>query len=1103
MEPRKYRDFELRIAAGGEGGHTVTVLHSLAGEAEASVRFPLQDPGFRALLESTGGDRGFEFEEFEEDAEAPAAEASGGAEELGRQLFEILMQGEVRSSYRTSLDKALSQGEGLRLRLRIDAPELATLPWEQLHDEKAGDFIALDVMTPVVRHPEVTQSAEPLLMPRPLRILGLISSPKDRAELQVEKERRDMEDALAHLRESGDVEIHWIQPEKEGETTLEDLAREIGQGPWHVFHFIGHGGFDEASGEGFIALCDTQEGKTRRVSGQELARALGIERRLRLAVLNCCEGARASETNLFSSIGSILVRGGIPAVVSMQEQIRDEAAIELARSFYTALADGKGVDEATAEARRDIEMAFPHSSQWWIPVLYLRLEDGFLFRVDDERHVFTGPAEERKALAPVRRQTYHFDVASLWPLAVTVTESEASRSEAESELLAKVRSAWIQGRLEAWTRREVRAHSELTVLAGDSSGAAAEEAPESKTPERSLLEVFDEAGGSLLILGDPGAGKGLRLLQLARDLISRAEDDPRQPIPVVVPLSDRACEAGGLESYLVDELARQYQVPRVRSRRWLRQRLLLPVLDGLDTVSVSRRAPCVEAINAFARHAPGVVVACRRVEYTRLPVRLDLNRAVLVHPLTGEQVLGELGEEDAGLRALLAKDSALRLAARSPLVLSFLIEMARRLPVEKLRGSSSGNAVERRREVVQAFVDDAFERAGTSAEGKNRVLSRLSWLAKRMKDEGQSLFFVEQLQVGWLRSSWQRFGVLALFGAVVGCAAAVAMFLAWWLSERADPNPMNVHLTLVHWLGVSVLWALGAQVMDRLRKRFFRPRPPQGAFAELRRHVKGTAVYFTAWMLFWIGDWALLGKGVELFRWLHQPGVAGLAFAAIYQARVGGKEIMNRIEPVEALRWRWGSAWTGFLGGSLAGFLVWLVYFATAAENLVQPDFNLNHWRFYVPIAAAVGFCFGGLRGKSREKKTTANQGMRLSLQNAGIAAAVNGSALGLVSFVTVRWIRGEKAFPVIQGDPWAQAEIGAVVAVASALVSFLWFGGLDFLRHWILRLFLAIDGPRHLVALVEEAVRLGFMDRAGGGYVFIHRFVLNYFAPDEKTRPS
>jgi hypothetical protein len=57
------------------------------------------------------------------------------------------------------------------------------------------------------------------------------------------------------------------------------------------------------------------------------------------------------------------------------------------------------------------------------------------------------------------------------------------------------------------------------------------------TPGTPLIDVFDRLDRALLVLGAPGAGKTTLLLQLARELLQRAAQDPEQPIPVVFPLS--------------------------------------------------------------------------------------------------------------------------------------------------------------------------------------------------------------------------------------------------------------------------------------------------------------------------------------------------------------------------------------------------------------------------------------------------------------------------------------------------------------------------------------------------------------------------------------
>jgi formylglycine-generating enzyme required for sulfatase activity len=269
--------------------------------------------------------------------------------------------------------EAAQQGQGLRLKLRIQSPELAALPWEFLYDPRQAEYVCLSRYTPVVRYLELPEPPQPLTVTPPLRILAMIASPQDLAPLDIEREKQRVARAVKDLRGQGLVDLTWLAGQ-----TWRDLQREMRRGPWHVFHFVGHGGFDRNADEGFIALAD-DDGQTHRLSATLLARLLADQRSLRLVLLNACEGARGGERDIFSSSAAILVRRGIPAVLAMQYEITDRAAIEFARTFYEALADGMPVDAAVAEARKAISLAVANTVEWGTPVLYMRAPDGRIF----------------------------------------------------------------------------------------------------------------------------------------------------------------------------------------------------------------------------------------------------------------------------------------------------------------------------------------------------------------------------------------------------------------------------------------------------------------------------------------------------------------------------------------------------------------------------------------------------------------------------------------------------------------------------------------------------------------------------------------------------
>ncbi len=367
----EYLDFELRIAPGAGRDYPVSVLRSPAGEASGTMRFPFDTLALQsrlqllqiALLRSGGVRRDVMSDEQQ------------SVVQFGQQLFEALMTDAVRESFRRSQDRARSAGRGLRLRLRIEAPELAALPWEYLYDPSDGDYVCLSTDTPVVRYLELDRPPEPVAVQPPLSILGMIVSPSDRVALDVQHEKERVEAATTALRAAGLLKLTWLEG-----STWRDLQKAMRQGPFHIFHFVGHGGFDSASREGVVALADGA-GQTALLTATQLGRLLADHQSLRLVVLNSCLGAKGSGTDIFSSTASILVRRGVPAVIAMQYEISDDAAVEFARSLYEALADEMPVDAAVAEARKAISLSVTNTVEWGTPVLYMRSPDGVLFRI--------------------------------------------------------------------------------------------------------------------------------------------------------------------------------------------------------------------------------------------------------------------------------------------------------------------------------------------------------------------------------------------------------------------------------------------------------------------------------------------------------------------------------------------------------------------------------------------------------------------------------------------------------------------------------------------------------------------------------------------------
>lgn len=300
-----------------------------------------------------------------------AAAPERTAHEFGAELSRTLLDGDVRVLFARCRQKAREQGVDLRVLVNPQGPQVSRIPWEFAVDpDRLDDFLAL--RTPVARAPHLMEPVAPLRFEPPLRVLGVISRPVDLPELDAERERADLTRALGGM-SSDLVHIKWLAGDR-----WSDLAKEIRARPWHVLHFVGHGGFDEDSESGFLEFSD-DHGNACPVLATDLGRLIADNDDLRLVVLNACESAVTGAEGFFSSTAAKLMREGVPAVVAMQYEITDDAALAFSSSFYEGLARGLPVDRTVMLARESVKMTM-RSLEWATPVLFLASDETHLFR---------------------------------------------------------------------------------------------------------------------------------------------------------------------------------------------------------------------------------------------------------------------------------------------------------------------------------------------------------------------------------------------------------------------------------------------------------------------------------------------------------------------------------------------------------------------------------------------------------------------------------------------------------------------------------------------------------------------------------------------------
>jgi hypothetical protein len=281
--------------------------------------------------------------------------------------------------------------------LRLNAPQLASLPWEALFDPETESYLCQT--EPLLHHiPAADYSSYPLQVVPPLRILGVVASPRGLPALDAEAERGHLARALAGSIQAGRIELTWAP-----RATWDEIHEQLLAGPWHVLHFIGHGDYHTDTDEGEIALV-RPDGRADSVEASRLVDLLSTARPVpRLVVLNSCYSGRSKGQDLFSGTAAAMARSGISAVAAMQFTVSDVGAVAFAHGFYAALANGRSVDEAARNGRISMRGTSAGTLEWVTPVLYVRGNSTELFVLTPQLSVTpvppptTNPVEEGAA----------------------------------------------------------------------------------------------------------------------------------------------------------------------------------------------------------------------------------------------------------------------------------------------------------------------------------------------------------------------------------------------------------------------------------------------------------------------------------------------------------------------------------------------------------------------------------------------------------------------------------------------------------------------------------------------------------------------------------
>lgn len=621
-------------------------------------------------------------------------------------------------------------------------------------------------------------------------------------------------------------------------------------------------------------------------------------------------------------------------------------------------------------------------------------------------------------------------------------------------LLSKVRQFWIDGVLAkalhtkvlmdlGLEERKQFAYSPLSEM---------EEFPEEEGEAISegvtAIDIFEDlgVGRTMLILGEPGSGKTVTLLKLAESLIARTENDLSQPLPVVINLSSWAKKREAIADWLVQELRDIYGVSKSLGKSWIDQEQLILLLDGLDEVELQHRNACVQALNQFIQdHGLTEIVVCSRIrDYEQLTDHLKLRSAIYVKPLTQKQInqfLSQAGELLATLKKVLQDNAELRAFASSPLILSIMSLSYQGHSAEML--TQVGTIEEQRQHLLDTYIDRMFKRrSSTQHYSEEKTLRWLTWLGQRMKNNSQTMFLIERLQPDWLPHWWQkviyRLASALIFGVISGITFGTIFGMLFWVIA-------------------GLVWGISLGIVCGIIIGF----------------LSGAALVF-----------------------------------------------LRKIETVETLKWSWQEFRKGIRNG-LITYVIWGFFALLGIQfGSVNYELSLSNLISFLIIFVVVFGTICGFRGPAIRQSYRPNQGIWKSAKNAVIVGLISGliygslflliEALGYSHHLGVSIEQMESLFDEmnavigfeIEGSNfsgnlknWLVNGLGEVLIVG--LIGVIFGGGLACFRHFILRLMLWYSGytPWNYARFLDDAADHLFLQKVGGGYIFVHRMLLEYFA--------